>query len=220
MTRSQRSLPSVVELGGAARLRHASGPLKALLMELGLADLNELTDSPEPAAQSCRVLSHPERAHYPASSVPAIGSRLLVPSPLRVSYRASTGTAQDGRHRALSPGRHVSIAQIEASDGSSHTAGFAERLVGDHRLEHPRPPISLSCRARLAARDAPRSAPTAWARRRRRVVGRQRLAIDGFTTTRFDPERRAPSCIALDRRSAFMKRLDAAQPRRGQRPCP
>ncbi len=196
---SQRSLPSVVELGGAAAA-HASGPLKALLMELGLADLNELTDPQSPPPKR-RVLSHSERripGFFCASDRNATAGSFAAP----VSYRASTGDSPDGRHGAFAPGRHVSIAQIEASDGSSYTAGFAERLVGDHRLEHPAPANFALVPGPLGSAGCPRSAPTAW----RGDAGVSWVACDWQSTLynhALTPNA-APSCIALDRRSAFM----------------
>src|SRR2546426_169739 len=43
--------------------------------------------------------------------------------PAPVSYRATTGDVPDGRNGAFAPCRRISIAQVEASDGSSYTAG-------------------------------------------------------------------------------------------------
>jgi hypothetical protein len=41
-----------------------------------------------------------------------------------------------GRNGVFAPGRRISLAEIEERDGSSYTAGLAERLVGDHQAGH------------------------------------------------------------------------------------
>src|SRR5205823_4413966 len=124
---SQGFLPSVPELGGENGAR-GSGPLSALLLELGLPDLAELTDP------KSRPPKHPHPTHEArrvpgfvcASDPHAIGG--IFPAP--VNYRATTGDVPDGRDGAFAPGRRIAITQIEASDGAGYTAGFAERLVG------------------------------------------------------------------------------------------
>ena len=143
---SQGFLPYVPELG-SAEAAHAASPLKALLVELGLADFRELTDTTSRPPKRADLTQEERRVpgFICASDPNAIAGAFPAP----VSYRATTGDAADGRNGAFAPGRHLSIAQIEAADGSSYTAGFSERLVGDNRPEHP---------ARLQLR--PRARPT------------------------------------------------------------
>ena len=49
-----------------------------------------------------------------------------------VSYRATTGDDPRGTNGAFAPGRRISLADVEKRDGTSFTAAFCERLVGDN----------------------------------------------------------------------------------------
>ena len=49
-----------------------------------------------------------------------------------MSYRATTGDDPRGTDGAFAPGRRISLADVEKRDGTSFTAAFCERLVGDN----------------------------------------------------------------------------------------
>jgi hypothetical protein len=121
-----RRLPTV-DLGG-------DGPLKTLLVDLGVPDLRGLDPRRPPSgATSGPIAERPVLGFFCASDPNALAG--LHPAP--VSYRATTGDQPGGRNGAFAPGRRVSLAAIEAADGSSFTALFSERLVGDHRQGAP-----------------------------------------------------------------------------------
>jgi len=196
---SQGFLPYVPELG-SADATHACSPLEALLVELGLPDFRDLTDT------TSRL---PKRADLPqgerrvpgficASDPNAIAG--VLPAP--VSYRATTGDDAGGHNGAFAPGRQLSIAQIEAGDGSSYTAGFAERLVGDNQPEHRARFNYALAPGPLPASGCPQAAPAAW----RGNAGSSWLTSNWQSTLynhALTPDAE-PSCIADDRRSAFM----------------
>jgi prepilin-type processing-associated H-X9-DG protein len=196
---SQGYLPCVPELGSAGAA-HAGSPLHALLGELGLADFSALSGT---------ASRPPRRADLPQVRLRVAGficasdpNAIAGVFPAPISYRATTGDDASGRNGPFAPGRHVSIAQIEAGDGSSYTAGFSERLVGDNRPEHPaRFNYAIAPRP-LAASGCPRAAPTAW----RGDAGASWIASDWQATLynhALTPDAE-PSCIADDRRSAYM----------------
>jgi Protein of unknown function (DUF1559) len=180
---NQRSLPQVPPLG-AARAEQGDSPLRALRVELGLPDL----DRAERRVPSFICSSDP---HATAG---------LFPAP--VSYRACTGDRPDGQGGAFAPGRHLSIADIEAADGASYTTAFAERLVGDNQSEHPAPINYALAPGPLAGTRCPDLPDSAW----RGDAGRSWTASNWQSTLynhALTPNA-APSCIAADRRSAFM----------------
>ena len=73
-------------------------------------------------------------ARYFCSSAPnALAGRFVAP----VGYRAATGGSPAGDDGPFAIGRLVRLADVKATDGSSFTAGFSERLVGDHQSGHP-----------------------------------------------------------------------------------
>ncbi len=49
-----------------------------------------------------------------------------------MSYRGTTGDDPRGTSGAFAPGRRISLADVEKRDGTSFTAAFCERLVGDN----------------------------------------------------------------------------------------
>ncbi len=106
-----------------------ASPLRTLLETLGLPDFTELSD-PKKAPQP-RPGEVPGETAVPGfvcqSDPGALARRFLAP----VSYRAATGDSPDGNNGPFAPGRSLSLSAIEAADGLSYTAGFAERLVGD-----------------------------------------------------------------------------------------
>jgi prepilin-type N-terminal cleavage/methylation domain-containing protein/prepilin-type processing-associated H-X9-DG protein len=123
-------LPMVPDLATAAG-QAGNSPHHALLEELGLADFRELTESkaPPPRASHLTVTEHSVAGFMCPSDTHATAG--LFPAP--ISYRATTGSSVRGLDGVFAPGRRVSIAEVEAADGSGHTAAFAERLVGNGR---------------------------------------------------------------------------------------
>ena len=101
-----------------------AGPLKMMLESLDLPDLIGLRDAQgPPKGQPGHVPGEvPVPGFICASDPNAIAGRLRAP----VSYRASTGDSQLGDNGAFAPGRSWSLAAIEARDGLSCTAAFAE----------------------------------------------------------------------------------------------
>jgi prepilin-type N-terminal cleavage/methylation domain-containing protein/prepilin-type processing-associated H-X9-DG protein len=195
----QRSLPTTPALGGATA-DEESGPLIALLVELGLPDLTELSDSKtRPPKQA--GLTHEER-RVPGFLCASDSRAFLGTFPAPVSYRATTGDAPDGRNGAFAPGRQVSIAEIEAGDGVGYTAAFSERLVGDGAPEHPAPWNYALVPGPLPAAGCPAAEAPSW----RGDAGSSWVAGD-WRSTLYNhalPPNAVRSCIADDHRSAFM----------------
>lgn len=195
----QGSLPSIPELDDREAVR-GSGPLQALLQELGLPDLTALTDAgsrPTRQPGSCR-----EGRRVPgfvcASDPHAIARTFAAP----VSYRATTGDAPDGRNGAFAPGRRINLGRVEATDGAGFTAAFSERLVGDNRPGHRAAENYAITGSPLPDSGCPEAAPSAW----RGDAGSSWVDGDWRSTLynhALTPNAR-PSCIADDRRAAFM----------------
>jgi prepilin-type N-terminal cleavage/methylation domain-containing protein/prepilin-type processing-associated H-X9-DG protein len=189
-------LPQVAELGGA----QAASPLAALLVELGQQDFTELTDTKSRPPKRADLPQNERRVPgFVCASDPNAMAGVL---PAPVSYRATTGDAADGRNGAFAPGRQIRIAAIEAADGSSYTAAFAERLVGDNRPEHPARFNYALESGPLPATGCPRSAPATW----RGDAGASWLASNWQSTLynhALTPDAE-PSCTAGDRHAAFM----------------
>ncbi len=196
---SQGFLPCVPELGSREPAR-ADSPLQALRLELDVPDFSALTDT---TSRSLRRADLPQgQRRVPGFICASDPSAIAGVFPAPVSYRATTGDDAYGHHGAFAPGRHLSITQIEAGDGSSYTAGFAERLVGDNRSEHPARSNYARAPGPLPASGCPLAAPSAW----RGDAGASWLASDWQSTLynhALTPNAE-PSCIADDRRSAFM----------------
>jgi prepilin-type processing-associated H-X9-DG protein len=181
---SQGFLPQVAPLR-AEPAEQGDSPLKALLVRLGLPDLDS------PGERRVPGFLCPSDPHAMAGSFPA-----------PVSYRACTGGNADGQGGAFAPGRHIGIAQVEAGDGTSYSAAFAERLVGDNQNQHPAPVNYALAPGPLAGFRCPNLPPSAW----RGDAGRA-WAASNWQSTLYNhalTPGAAPSCIARDRRSAFM----------------
>jgi prepilin-type processing-associated H-X9-DG protein len=196
------SLPYVPAPDGSGA-RPGSGPLRSLLEGLGLPDLTAVEDPrrPPPNPPGSRR-DQPERrvpGFVCASDPNAIAG--IFPAP--VGYRACTGDTPDGRHGAFAPGRSLGVAQVEAADGSSYTVGFSERLVGDNRPEHPAPNNYAVVPGPLAGTGGcPRAAISAW-----RGDAGSSWAVCDWQSTLYNhalTPNAAPSCIADDRRQAFL----------------
>jgi hypothetical protein len=132
---------NLMQIGMALSLYHQSAmhlptarlggdsPLAAMLGELGLVDFTTLNDrkvpparmSPSPAAE------RPVRGFICPSDTNATAG--IHPAP--VNYRANTGDTVDGLRGPFALGRKVTLEEVEAADGTSYTAAFTERFVGD-----------------------------------------------------------------------------------------
>jgi prepilin-type processing-associated H-X9-DG protein/prepilin-type N-terminal cleavage/methylation domain-containing protein len=196
---ARQFLPTVPDLGDASAAG-ASSPLTALLLEFGLPDLTGLDDTRGRPPKQPNLTQEARRV--PGFVCPSDPHAIAGLFPAPVNYRATTGDAPDGRDGAFAPGRRVSIKDVEATDGSGYTAAFSERLVGDHTSEHPAPFNYALVPAPLPDAGCPQAAPPAW----RGDAGSSWVASNWQSTLynhALTPDA-VPSCIADDRRSAFM----------------
>lgn len=105
------------------------GPLRTLLETLGQADFRGLAPGAPPPPRGPVPGEVPVPGFVCASDPNSTAGLFTAP----VSYRAATGSDHHGRDGPFAPGRRISLARIEQADGTSYTAGFSERLVGDGR---------------------------------------------------------------------------------------
>ena len=196
---AERQLPTVAELSGDGPQRRES-PLRALLEVLALPDLGGLGDAKSlPPKGSAFVPAERPVAGFACPSDPNATSRLF---PAPISYRATTGDHPEGRDGAFAPGRRMSIEEIEAGDGTSFTAAFAERLVGTGIAKDPAPRNYAVVPGPLGHAGCPPPAPTSW----RGDAGSSWVDSDWRSTLynhALTPGA-SPSCLAADGRSAFM----------------
>jgi hypothetical protein len=192
-------LPLVPALGGGGTDRR-DGPLVTLLEGLGLVDFAELTDAKHPPPKQPGLLpsERPIPGFVCPSDLNAQGDRFPAP----ISYRATTGDTPDGQGGAFAPGRRVALAEIEAGDGLSFTAAFAERLVGDHQTGTPSTANYALVPGPLGGDACPPAAPPAW----RGDAGSSWIAAD-WRSTLYNHAllpNATPSCLAEDGRAAFL----------------
>ena len=102
-----------------------------MLLELGQPDFLDLRDPKQPPPRRPDALTG-ERP-IPGFVCPSEPRATAAHFPAPISYRATTGDTPRGENGAFAPGRQVRLADVEAGDGLSYTAAFAERLVGDGR---------------------------------------------------------------------------------------
>lgn len=119
-------LPAVPELNAEASRR--TSPLKLLLEALAVPDLREVSDPQKPPDRvpGFAAREQPVPGFLCLSDRSASAQGFAAP----VSYRANAGDTPDGRHGVFSPGRTLSLAQVQDGDGVEFTAAFSERLVG------------------------------------------------------------------------------------------
>ena len=132
-------LPAIASLSGTDGSGEARspGPLRTLLETLQLPDLTELKD-PKTLPQPRPGEVPNERAipgFFCSSDPNAIAGSFAAP----ISYRATTGDSPSGDNGPFAIDRVLRLRDVEAADGSSYTAAFSERLVGDHQPRHPAP---------------------------------------------------------------------------------
>lgn len=157
--------------------------------------------------------------HAPkASSAPGRGGRvagLICPSdpqamarPGVISYRANAGDDPDGRTGPFAPGVAVGAATVEAADGLSYTAGFAERLVGTGRDGEP----DAANYALLPGQVTAPCGPFGPGDRRWRGDAGSSWAEPGWKSALYShavPPGVATSCIAEDGRTAAITAASA-----------
>jgi type II secretory pathway pseudopilin PulG len=107
----------------------SAGPLRILLETFGQTDFSALS----PGETTSRAAG-PAPGEIPVPGFvcksDANATSVLFRAP--VSYRATTGDDPRGTSGAFAPGRRISLADVEKRDGTSFTAAFCERLVGDN----------------------------------------------------------------------------------------
>ncbi len=102
-------------------------PIQTMLDALLIPDFLDLHDS---AQQPTPTRSAVARSRVPGlvcPSDPAFGSEMISGA---ISYRANAGDETSGTNGPFAPGSAVSLKGVEAADGASFTAGYAERLIG------------------------------------------------------------------------------------------
>jgi prepilin-type N-terminal cleavage/methylation domain-containing protein len=198
-----QQLPAIAALSGIEGPDGAKspGPLRTLLETLQLPDLTELKDPnslPQP-----RPGEVPEERAVPGficSSDPnATAGWFAAP----ISYRATTGASPAGDDGLFAPGRVLRLRDIDASDGSSYTAAFSERLVGDHQPSHPAPCNYQVLPGPLAGSECP---PPADASVWRGDAGSSWSWSD-YRHTLYNhalPLSSNQSCVVVDGKTAFM----------------
>lgn len=132
-----RQLPSVAVVAGIDDGGRASspGPLRSLLEALQLPDLSELKDPQSPVNPRPGQVPFDTRVpgFFCTSDPNTTDGSLTAP----VSYRAATGGSPEGDDGPFAIGHVIRLRDVEAADGKGYTAGFSERLVGDHQQAHP-----------------------------------------------------------------------------------
>ena len=123
---AHRRYPTVPDLGETP----GPGPIRAMLDAFVIPDLLELNDPSRPPNPS---QAPPKGIRVPGLSCPSDTNARSGVFPSVVSYRANTGDDPSGSGGPFEPGRVTTSAGVEAADGLSFTAAFAERLVGDGR---------------------------------------------------------------------------------------
>jgi len=190
-------LPSVPLLGTDAS-RHSS-PLRSLLDRLGVADFTKLKASGELPEGELRTKAKegPIAGFICASDSNARAGFANAP----ISYRASTGDSAEGLHGPFAPGTTSRLSIIEAGDGTSFTAGFSERLLGNAEETEALENYAEVAKP-VSAGGCDQVEPKSW----RGDAGVSWLASDWRSTLYHHglPPNARPSCIASDQLTANM----------------
>jgi prepilin-type processing-associated H-X9-DG protein len=200
---TQYHLPGIIRLSAVddSGESRSPGPLRTLVETLQIPDFRELKDVNSPFQR--RPGEVPGEIRVPGffctSDPNATTNEFSAP----VSYRAVTGGSSAGDDGAFAIGRRVELRDIEAADGTSYTAGFSERLVGDHQSDHralgnyqvvPGPLSGEACPAENVASTWRGDAGASW-----------RFADYRYTLyNHASPPGADRSCLALDGKTAFM----------------
>jgi prepilin-type processing-associated H-X9-DG protein len=135
---TQRCLPTIGRPAPIYPLAQdaSPGPLRTLVDTFGLADFRGLDpNAPLPRPTGPVPGEIPVPGFVCSSDPNAIAGVFRAP----ISYRGTTGDDQLGRNGIFTPGRRISLAEVQQGDGSSYTAAFSERLVGDNLEGHLAP---------------------------------------------------------------------------------
>jgi prepilin-type processing-associated H-X9-DG protein len=194
--RMEGALPTVPPLGTGVAGR---GPLRTLLEALELPDFSGLSQGTTPKPIPGSVPGERPVPGFVCPSDPNATSRL---HPAPISYRATTGDLPEGVNGGFAPGRRVRLSEIEAGDGLSFTAAFAERLVGNARDGEMSPvnyavvppPLSEGGCGALSASSYHGDAGALW------LEASWRSTLYNHTMT----PNSATSCVTSDGRSAHM----------------
>ncbi len=187
--------PTVPTLGGSV----GDGPVKAMLDAFVIPDLLELKDPARPPKPS---QSPPGGMRVPGLACPSDPNAMANSTIPVISYRANTGDDPSGLGGPFQPRRTMTSAQIEAADGLSYTAAFAERLTGDRRVGDP----SLANYASSPGTVPRGGCPGLPADRWRGDAG-SNWAEASWRSTLYNhllTPNASPSCIADDGRTALM----------------
>jgi prepilin-type processing-associated H-X9-DG protein len=127
---AQGYFPTVPELNRTA----GDSPIEALFDTFVIPDLLEVHDPTRPPRPT---RTPPRNVRVPNLTCPTDSNAVGDASSPFNSYRANTGDSSSGRGGPFQPGRRMSGEMIEAADGLSFTAAYAERLVGNRRDGSP-----------------------------------------------------------------------------------
>jgi len=194
--RTQGALPTVPPLESGAA---GPGPLRTLLEALELPDFSGLSRATTPKPIPGSAPGERLVPGFVCPSDPNATSRL---HPAPISYRATTGDLPGGVNGGFAPGRRVRLSEIEAGDGLSFTAAFAERMVGNARdgemspvnYAVVQPPLSEGGCGATSASSYHGDAGASW------FEASWRSTLYNHTMT----PNSATSCVASDGRSAHM----------------
>ncbi|MGA2704942.1 MAG: DUF1559 domain-containing protein [Isosphaeraceae bacterium] len=202
---TQRQLPTIdrPEPMDDSGLESGPGPLKILLQTLGQADFLGLAPNSTPPHPTGPVPGEVTVPGFICSSDPNATANLFNAP---ISYRGNTGDDHLGSNGVFAPGRRISLAEIEQGDGSSYTAAFSERLVGDSFDGHLSPWNYAAAAGPLPAGGC----SLMWLKDRaahwRGDAGSSWVAA-GYRSTLYNHALQpgsALSCVALEGQSAYM----------------
>ncbi|HMF36828.1 MAG TPA: DUF1559 domain-containing protein [Isosphaeraceae bacterium] len=202
---TQRQLPTIhrPERIDDSGLESGPGPLKILLQTLRQADFLGLAPNATPPHPTGPVPGEVPVPGFICSSDPNATAGLF---DAPISYRGNTGGDYLGRNGVFAPGRRISLAEIEQGDGSSYTAAFSERLVGDDLDGHLSPWNYAAAAGPLPVQGC----SLMWLKDRaahwRGDAGSSWVAA-GYRSTLYNHALQPGSplsCVALDGQSAYM----------------
>ncbi len=194
---ANRHYPSLPPFGNPAG---GDSPVHAMLKALTIPDFLDLRDANKPPKPTEAPGLGARVPGLVCPSDPRSGSRI---NPAALSYRVNVGDGTDGTNGPFSPDRAVSSTTVEAADGASYTAGFAERLIGTGRDDEPRPMNYALVRGPVTQS----SEPSSGADQRWRGDAGASWAEPGWRSAAYShgPVPNAPTtCVAEDGRTATM----------------